>query len=283
MLWLLTLSLLAQLDAGASFVDRIRDPARRNEAVCAALTWDDPGPCVVRSVIESVDARREPLFVVFFRDHGETEDAGMPTGHFEVFDAHGKHLTWFANANALQDRDVLLRPTTGPLLVAQAMAQDVECGPSCVVQTLQLISIADPQHPLLSVIIGPPTAEKVVVRTLPANPGKLECYADVCGQVGFGEVHLVAPAFTWSWKASCDVQCKVELGPTAELTKGHPAATFRWQPGWTSFQGPRGAAGGGFLRYDSRNEDAAIDAFSRGHGLPPRPHFDGGCTDEDLH
>ena len=78
------------------FAASIRDRSQRNAAGCEALsrleaksetTFDET--CRVTHVIETVDDRHRPVFVVFFgTDTSESRDDAA-TGHFEVFNASG--------------------------------------------------------------------------------------------------------------------------------------------------------------------------------------------------
>jgi hypothetical protein len=266
MLWLVVLVITSQADAGATFATRMRQPALREAAACEALKADGDEPCVVSDVLESIDAKRAPVFVVFFH-HDWQADAGRLTGHFELFDGSGTHLRWYANANMLNDGDAILRPSRGPLLIAQVLPTQPERGASTI-QSLHVTSVAAPTVPMLNLAVGPPTSESVALRTMPAVPGKLECHGDVCVQTGTLKWTETAPAFSWDWRASCAEECRVEIGPRVVLRAGKPAAVFRWKPSASAVQGPTGSADGGFLRYELRAETQALESFIVGHGEP---------------
>lgn len=265
MLTLIAFTIASQVDAGSSFTERMRDPARRNDAACEALKPEDAEPCVVSSVLESIDAKGAAVFLVFFHHESQTEQSDRPLGHFELFDRTGTHLRWYENANVLRDDDVILRPANRPLVVVQSINHQTACDERSMVQTLHVISVAAPTSPLLNVIVGPSTADSIVVKTVPAVEPAMQCSGCICvGPVSGSEV---APAFTWSWAARCAADCRVELGPREALRAGRPVAVFRWKPAATKIEGARGATDAGFLRYEPRAEDAAIDAFTARHGI----------------
>jgi len=255
-------ALLLQLDAGpSSFALRMREPAQREAAACeayAVLQSNEFEACAVNHVLETQGPRGRPVFLVFFAHGFDGEDAGVPVGHFEVFDEFSRHLVWAGNANVLGPRDVVLQPTTGPAFVAQAGLYGAPCADAASLQGVQVISLADPGVPLLAVIAGPPSRETRVERT--SEPTKPYCMGDVC--VGPISGQWLESVFSWSWAARCRANaCELTLGPV----DGGVAARYRWRAGARRIDGPWGAPDGGFLRLRLEDEWRGISAFSAAH------------------
>lgn len=274
MLWVIVASVVLQVDGGVSqFATRVRSPLQRETAACEALRLAEPSEgdekCAVNHVIETKGPRGKTTFIVFFRHEWGGGRPGKPIGHFEVFDEGGSHIKWFMNANVLEPTDSVLQLGKGPAVVVQRILSEASCGratseaSALLVQTLHVVSLAEPEHPILSLFVGPPTRETYVVRKLPAK-----CETSTLGSTICGPTEERAPDFTWTWSVACHAaSCSLSLGPMKELRDGRAAAAFHWSVPAKRVVGPPGSADGGFLKYEAADGPKAMDKFSAGHGF----------------
>ncbi|MFT3842759.1 MAG: hypothetical protein QM723_37570 [Myxococcaceae bacterium] len=245
---------------------RLLDPNQRDEAWAnlnfgqtnRRENWDRGAALFqVNHVMTTPGRNGRPVYVVFSADLVEPDfRPGIARGHFEVLTEAPGFRPIFLNENVIKDSSRVFDFTgAGDLAAALVVTYST---PNGDVQVLDVVALAEPSKPLLSVVVGPPALGR---RRRPVITGSalVECNGDGCATWGDGRTQC-DPAYSWSWFLTPQGAGppRIDLGPPASA---EPAASYRWNPATRRFDGPRAITGQPFITLPLAAE-AAVTRFA---------------------
>jgi hypothetical protein len=228
-------------------VQSLLTPSRRDAAACALLErgryavrrppYQEPVPvggCHVRNVLRGHQGDPQSLYIVLL-DSGADDPETPPTpttGWLVLFDAGGRIVPVFAAANYLSQTDAIFayRPD-GSLAVSHL----IPYGPSGSAWGVQILHVTALQKPILNVIVGPPS-------------------------------HGIGSDFAWTWRlqdVDGDGSPEVEIGPAHADGTLEPQALFRYSSLTASYEGPAGALGGNWWRFEDAEKNRPYEVAER--------------------
>ncbi|KFN43696.1 hypothetical protein N789_10490 [Arenimonas oryziterrae DSM 21050 = YC6267] len=233
---------------GSYWVSALRDPARRDEALCALiLRGDVVGEPAYRETVPNIGCRVTGTFDNTAQPNGvmgvflgsrwseEEREDKQPGGHFLLFDAAGRRVPVFERSNSLDASDAVIPyQSSGALAVVQKIGYSTRS--DWDVDGIYVVPATTDQRPILAILVGAPRKQE-------GAPAPVE----------------------WSWRArdlDGDGTPEIQIGPLVNSVL-IPKAVFRYSSESHNYEGPTGSLDGDFYVLPASSEKSRWDWITK--------------------